>query len=133
MKKILYVLALVAATSLVSCNEDLLNLEPTDEVSAGTLLSDADGAQVAINGVYRMMKELGWSNGWEAENPGILTRILVSDLMGEDHYMAAQGQGWFFMDHMFNVDSDYTSTAGRQYSQWKLYYTLISQVNYIIA
>lgn len=133
MKKILYVLALVAATSLVSCNEDLLNLEPTDEVSAGTLLSDADGAQVAINGVYRMMKELGWSNGWEAENPGILTRILVSDIMGEDHYMAAQGQGWFFFDHMFNVDSDYTSTSGRQYSQWKLYYTLISQVNYIIA
>lgn len=133
MKKIFYVLALVATATLASCNQDLLDTTPTDEMSAETLLTDADGAQTAINGVYRMMKELGWSNGWEAENPGILTRILVSDLMGEDHYMAAQGQGWFFYDYMYNVDGDFDSTAGRQHAQWNLYYTLISQVNYIIA
>lgn len=133
MKKIFYILALVAATSLVSCDQELLNTEPSSELSKDAIFSDAGGAQMAISGIYRAMRVNSWSNGWASEHPGIFAQILVFDLMGEDHFMASQGNGWFFFDYMFNVDSDYTHSAGRQYGTWNLGYTMVSQANYVIA
>ena len=34
---------------------------------------------------------------------------------------------------MLNVHGDYSNKAGRSYSVWNYYYTLISNINYIIA
>ena len=132
MKKLIYIASIACATLFSSCNQDLLDTNPTDMVPGESIFGSADAAQVTVNGVYRQMFMNGWSTNWSSENPGLITMTLVRDLMGEDHLMANQGQGWFYFDYAFNVDSDFSTTSGRQYAQWNLYYTLISQVNYII-
>ncbi len=131
MKRLLYIWVLIVAATFLSC-EDRLDTNPSDKVSGTLIFGSADAAKVAVNGIYRAMYMYGWSDNWAHENPGILSLTLVKDLHGEDHVMASQGQGWFFYDYMFAVDSDYSTTSGRQYSQWSLFYTLISQANYII-
>jgi hypothetical protein len=133
MKKILYLLAIGFASAVFTgCDETLLDTAPTDKVSSEVIFSSAEGAQVAINGIYRAMHIPGWSSSWSAENPGQFAITLVKDLQGEDHLMAAQGNGWFYYDYAFNVDADYTGTSGRQYAQWNFNYTIISQTNYVI-
>lgn len=133
MKKFLYIAALTGLVSFSSCADDALETNPTDEVSVEQIFGSADAAQTALNGIYRAMYVNGWSNGWESEEPGVMGSLLYRDLMGEDHLMADQGNGWFYYDYAFWTDSDYTGDAGRQYAQWSLYYTMISQVNYVIA
>ncbi len=136
MKKILYTLALLATVNLVSCNQELLDTTPTDEVSSETLLTDAAGAQVAVSGIYAAMYQYSLEN-WASENPGIMARTLCSDIMGEDNYIYGMGNQWFWYDHMLDTDGDASSPSGmvggRHIQQWSLYYTLISQANYIIA
>lgn len=133
MKKIFFVAILTGLVSLTSCDQEKLETFPTDEVSVEQIFSSAEAAQTAVNGIYRAMFMNGWSDSWSHENPGIMSSLLFRDLMGEDHLMANQGNGWFFIDYMFGTDEDYTHTSGRQYAQWNLYYTIASQANYVIA
>ena len=133
MKKIFFAAILTGLVSLTSCDQEKLETLPTDEVSVEQIFSSAEAAQTAVNGIYRAMFMNGWSNGWESENPGIMGTLLFKDLQGEDHLMANKGKGWFYFDYAFNTDSDYSSSAGRQYAQWNLYYTIASQANYVIA
>ena len=133
MKKFLYIAALAGLVSFNACIDDALETNPTDKVSVEQIFGSAEAAQTALNGVYRAMFMNGWSSSWSHEEPGVMGSLLYRDLMGEDHVMANQGQGWFYYDYAFWTDGDYTGTSGRQYAQWSLYYTLISQVNYVIA
>jgi len=131
MKKIIYLFIIWGSVSLFpSCD---LDTAPTDAVSATVIFETVEGAQVAVNGIYRALHEPSWSTSWSHENPGMSAMTLVKDLHGEDHLMADQGQGWFFYDYMFWIDDDYTGTSGRQYSQWNFNYTIVSQANYVIA
>ena len=133
MKKIFYILALAATASMVACDQELLNTTPTDEVSAETLLSDAAGAQTAVNGIYAYMYQTAGQEGWASENLGIASKTLAFDVMGEDNYILGAGNQWYWYDHNLDVDGDYTRSYGRQGNQWSYYYQMISQVNYIIA
>ncbi len=132
MKKIVYILSAVALLFTTSC-ADMLNTEPTNKVSGSTILKDAESAEAAINGIYRAIYVSGWSENWPAENFGQTSVNLLSDLMGEDHLMAAQGQGWFWYDYLYGVHGDYASKSGRSYSLWNFYYTIVTNANYIIA
>lgn len=133
MKKIFYLSIVAGLVSLTSCNEEKLETFPTNEVTVEQIFSSAEAAQTAVNGIYRAMFMNGWSDSWSSENPGVMGTILFKDLQGEDHLMADQGNGWFYFDYAFNTDTDYTHTSGRQYAQWNLYYTIVSQANYVIA
>lgn len=132
MKKFIYILPLVGLLGLASCSDEL-NTEPTDKVSGSTIFSDVTSAQAAINGLYRLMYVAGWSSDWGTENCGQTGVALFADLMGEDHLMYAQGQGWFYEDYRLNVHGDYSHKSGRSYAVWNYYYTMVSNVNYIIA
>lgn len=132
MKKLIYILSIVGLLGFNSCSDEL-NTEPTDKVSGSTIFSDVTSAEAAINGVYRMLYVAGWSTNWGSENCGQTAIQLLADLMAEDHLMYSQGQGWFYEDYRLNVHGDYSNKSGRSYSIWNFYYTLISNVNYIIA
>ncbi len=132
MKKVIYILSAVGLLTLGACN-DQLETNPTDKVSGTIIFSDANGAETAMNGIYRATYVAGWGTGWADENPGFVGVYLAGDLMGEDHLMLGQGQGWFYEDYHFNVRQDYTHKQGRPYQFWNLHYTLISNANYIIA
>ena len=124
MKKLLYIVSLACATVFSSCNQDLLDTNPTDKVPGESIFGSAEAAQVAVNGVYRQMFMNGYSDNWASENPGVMGTTLFKDLQGEDHLMANQGNGWFYYDYAFNTDSDFTTTNGRQYAQWNMYYKI---------
>ena len=132
MKKVLYIFSLIGLLAFSSCADEL-NTEPTDKVSGSTIFADASSAETAINGVYRMLYVAGWSSNWGSENCGQTAIQLLGDLMAEDHLMKEQGQGWFYEDYRLNVHGDYSNKAGRPYSIWNFYYTIVSNVNYIIA
>jgi len=133
MKKILSVLvAAGCAVLFASCSEDMLNTSPAGSLSGSEIFADSDKAQSAVDGIYRLMYANGWSSGWPHEHPGLAGFTMVRSLMGEDHYQYKQGQGWFYFDYAFNTASDWTSTNGRQYGTWNMFYTFISQANYII-
>ena len=132
MKKLLYILSFASLLGFGYCSDEL-NTEPTDSVSGSTIFENVTNAQSAINGVYRMLYVAGWSTNWAHENSGQTGIQLLADLMADDHLMYAQGQGWYYEDYRLNVHGDYSNTAGRPYAVWNFYYTIISNVNYIIA
>jgi hypothetical protein len=111
-----------------------LDTNPTDSTSGDILFSDVDKANVALNGVYRAMYVATlWSENWADEEFAAKAFTLACDLMGEDMVQNEGGSGWFWFDYRYNVKSDYTNKSGRPYSTWFFNYTIISNVNAIIA
>ncbi len=133
MKKILYASIISLALGMTSCKKDFLETAPTDRIDAGTMLENAEGAQVALNGIYRMLYLSGWSTGNTDQNFGIMSTKLYTSVMGEDLLQDAQGNGWFYFDYKFDVRSRFTATTWRPYATWNFYYTLASNANYILA
>lgn len=134
MKKILYVLSALAALVFSSCNPEILDTSPTDSVSGETMLNDTQGGYKALNGTIRHFWQWGVTttdNHHQCFGPQSYN--LMADLMGEDMVMAAQGSGWFWFDYLYDVKDAFSSTAWRSYDAWNYYYTLIANVNYIIA
>ena len=132
MKNIVYIFMLIGALLLGSCS-DMLETYPTEMVSGEQILSNADGAQTVMNGIYRAMYTADWGSGWLDENSGIMAYTLVGSLMGEDHLMDASGNGWFFFDYIYGVSGDYQHQAGRPYQTWNFFYKIITNANVVIA
>lgn len=125
---------LLAGTVLSSCSSDQLETQPTTSMSGASLMDNGNAALVPLNGIYRMLYTAGWSTGGNTHQcHGITAWTLCAEVMGEDHIMADQGNGWYWNDAIYNVKSRYTSTAWRSYDLWNAYYTLISNANYILA
>ena len=135
MKKILLLAAVITAFALTtSCNKDALETTPTTAVSGDFMLENTEGGLMALNGTYRFFWQWGsTTTGNYHQSFGPQSYALMGDLMGEDMVQAASGNGWFWYDYTYNVKSRYTSGAWRSYDCWNYYYTLISNVNYIIA
>src|SRR5690606_19936450 len=133
MKKLLYASIISLALGMTSCKKDFLETVPTDRVDATTMLTTVDGAQVAMNGIYRMLYTSGWSTGNYDQNFGIMSTKLFTNVMGEDLLQDAQGNGWFYFDYRYDVRSRYTASTWRSYATWNFYYTLISNANYILS
>lgn len=134
MKKLFIIIAaLTLGVGLSACSEDLLNTNPTDQVSGDTQMNTTDGAYMALNGTYRWMWQWGvTTSGNYHQCFGIQSYMLVAELMGEDFVQAASGNGWFWYDYTYDVKDAYTSSSWRPYDAWNYYYTTIAQVNYIL-
>ena len=135
MKKIFKyaMVGLLGCVTLSSCLESALETSPTDSMSGTDLLANANAALVPLNGIYRSMYA-SWSPSANTHQSfGISSYTLMADLMGEDMIQAAQGNGFFWFDCLYNVKSRYTSKAWRSYDVWNCYYTWISNANYILA
>lgn len=121
-------------TLATACSEDQLETSPTTAVSGSTMTQSSDAAMIALNGIYRSMYTSGWSTtGNTHQCFGISAYTLCADVMGDDHIMAAQGNGWFWFDARYNVKARYTSSAWRSYDLWFAFYQWISNANYLIA
>ncbi len=134
MKKIFFLAAIAALAFTTSCNEEALNTTPTTAVSGDFMLENTQGGLMALNGTYRFFWQWGsttTSNYHQSFGPQ--SYALMGDLLGEDMVQAASGNGWFWYDYTYNVKSRYTSGGWRSYDCWNYYYTLIANVNYIIA
>lgn len=122
-----------ACLSFISCNSELLDTNPTDAVSGDTMFDNTDGGFMALNGAIRFFWQWGMTTtGNYHQCVGPQGYNLMADLMGEDMVQAAAGSGWFWYDYTYDVKDAWNSTTWRSYDAWNYYYTLISNVNYII-
>lgn len=133
MKKILSILV-VMAVAFSACNPETLNTNPTDKVSGDSMMDNTDGGMMALNGTIRALWQWGWTvTGNQHQAVGPMGYALVGDLMGDDFVMAGMGNGWFWYDYVMDLKDMYTASTWRSYDLWNYYYTLISNVNYILA
>lgn len=128
-----YILSAILAICTLSSCIDNLNTDPTDEISGNIIFKDVEGGMVAMNGVYRLMYMSGWAGDNSTHAFGYMSTMLVSGFMGDDMIVSSSVKGWFSMDYNLQERNFYSSTLYRPYSEWNFYYTLISNLNYIIA
>ena len=128
----LIILVLFVLGSFISCSDDL-DTNPTNQQGGNIMLEKPEGGQAVMNGIYRAMYSSGWGSEWLSENSGIMAYVMTADIMGEDHVVREQGQGWFYYDYWLQVASDYTSSAGRSYQTWNFFYTIVNNANEIIG
>lgn len=132
MKRIfVYICAIAALLSAVSCG-DMLNTEPSNKATGSQALNDANSAEVAINGTYRLMYIPGWGDN-PTENFGQTAVNLMAEAMGEDFVIKENGDLWFVYDYCLRLHEEYRGTLGHSYASWNFYYTVIGNVNEIIA
>ena len=111
-----------------------MDTSPSTDVVKDRILSDAEGLEVAMNGVYATMyNRLDFVTANAHQCFGNMAVTLAADLMGEDMVQTAQGAGWFWRDYNYDQRSRYTSKIWRCYFTWEYFYEIISNVNYIIA
>ena len=107
------------------------NTEPTSQVSGTIIFNDAQSAQTAINGIYRMMFGSTFVSGNYDQAYGQSGAIITQDVMGED--MVLNTANWFTFDYQLIYSKMYNNRSSRPYFYWNYFYTLISNVNYITA
>ncbi len=127
------IITILAAMVCGACSS-LMETSPTTDVDKETLLADAEGLQVAMNGVYATMyNRLDFVTANAHQCFGNMAVTLAADLMGDDMIQTAQGAGWFWKDYNYDQRSRYTSKIWRCYFTWEYFYEIISNVNYIIS
>ncbi len=127
------IITILAAAICGSCSS-LMETSPTTDVDKETILADAEGLRVAMNGVYATMyNRLDFVTANAHQCFGNMAVTLAADLMGDDMIQTAQGAGWFWKDYNYDQRSRYTSKIWRCYFTWEYFYEIISNVNYIIS
>ncbi|MDR3132398.1 MAG: RagB/SusD family nutrient uptake outer membrane protein [Prevotellaceae bacterium] len=131
------VLTVFAATLWTACSEDYLETNPTDKVSGPVIFADENAAQTTIDGIYYLLYRARYVTGNTAHAYGYQSTLLAQDLMGEDMLLATNGSGWYLWDYDLSytamISNNTIGTASRSYGVWNMLYTIISNVNYIIA
>lgn len=119
MKTKLYILALVAAFTLVSC--DLNQLPGGSEITKDQYEQMDDVVVGTAMGVYSLLYEYGGNHDVFGQR-GI---DLATDLCCGDVAMSSKRYGWF-------VDDEYGRTYGRNGYMWSFYYNIIRNCNLAI-
>jgi len=118
---------------MCSCTS-LMETSPTTEVVKDEILANAEGLEVAMNGIYSTMyNRLDFVTANAHQCFGNMAVTLTADLMGDDMVQTAQGAGWFWKDYNYEQRSRFTSKIWRCYFTWKYFYEIISNANYIIS
>ncbi len=133
MKLKYYILVIIISIFVFSSCGDNLETNPTDQISGNVIFKDVEGAMVAMNGVYRLMYSSGWAGDNSTHAFGYMSTMLTSGFMGDDMVVSSSVKGWFSMDYNLQERNFYSSILYRPYSEWNFYYTLIANLNYILA
>jgi starch-binding outer membrane protein, SusD/RagB family len=109
------------------CKKDYLETNPSNAVVNTVIFSTADGAVVALNGIYRWQYSFFTNHG----NFGQKSTDLVGDLMGNDMVVHSAGYGWFNTDYRYTAQLLATDNS-RSERMWWFYYRLINNANGIL-
>ncbi|MFW6289518.1 MAG: RagB/SusD family nutrient uptake outer membrane protein [Mariniphaga sp.] len=121
-KNVLYLVALTFL--IVSCSDDYLETNPTNQVSDQVVFNTVDGAQTVLDGVLRDMR---FQHSGMHDQFGVKSVDLASDLMGED--MVVEKFHWFGADYRFE---NHGAKGFRSVYTWTLFYRMIYNLNEII-
>jgi hypothetical protein len=110
-----------------SCDEEFLQVVPTDAVSREIALGSVDNMMLAMNGIHRAMYA---QNGYISAYAGQQFMIPTAEYGASDALHSAPGNGW----HRARIQWTMHTSATRsdvEYS-WFMYYNIIGSVNNII-
>lgn len=131
MKKIKNILSLIAIPLFLftACSEDYLDTLPTSSTSTETIFQTTDGAQMAINGMAKLMVSQYGGFGQVFCGEGTI-KFLSGEYLGENFSRPALASGWYTVMNGIFIDSN-TSAYARY--PWFYYYMLIGNANTFLA
>jgi hypothetical protein len=136
MKHLNIILIFVATLSLVSCNEDYLDANPTSEVSSDKLEEIVAKNPAALNnllsGVYTTMYTAG-SGGTDLDHDdfGQKGYDIFTDMLSADMALAGTNYGWYTRIVRLQATVNFADIAN--YKPWRYYYRIILSTNQIIG
>lgn len=123
----------IGVGGLASCSK-MLNTEPTSNVSTEKLYSTVEGANAAINGLYRKLMMPSSTEGVNREQSfGLASNHLAMEIMADDMVQREPGKGFYSYHYVLDNRSYPTNVGWTSYEIWNQWYTVINQTNEIIA
>ena len=126
-----YLLIGLSVLAMVSCDKEYLDTAPTDAVSKDVIFETTEGAEVAMNGIYRWMFSWDQLGNGRHDDWGYRTLGLKADLMGHDMKVYSRGYGWFISDYNYQGRGEVTDNSTTSIS-YNLNYDIIYNSNVII-
>lgn len=111
---------------LSSCQKDFLETAPTDALSSDVMFNSIEGANLALNGMYRYF----YAYHANHDRFGHMANILEMDLMGEDMVLHSAGYGWFRNQYAWVTHRNPDFAV--PWERWRHYYALINNANIIV-
>lgn len=127
LNKILSIVLLSVVLS--SCQKDFLETAPTNSLSSDVVFTSMEGANLALNGMYRFFFATTAANtGHDAF--GHMALNLEMDLMGEDMVLHSAGYGWFRNQYAWVTHRN--PDVNTNWERWRRYYAIINNANIIV-
>lgn len=123
---------IVLAVMVMSC-QDKLDIDSSDEVPTAKLYETVDGAYAAMNGIYRALATPCWTTSNLEQASGLISSQLAGDLMGEDMVQRELGNGWYYYHYTYQIREYQIYDSWTPYEIWNMWYTVIAQMNEVIA
>ncbi|MDO5442906.1 MAG: RagB/SusD family nutrient uptake outer membrane protein [Bacteroidia bacterium] len=116
-----------AALMLVSCNKEYLDTAPESSTSPATIFESTENAELAINGICKMMSTQYLST--QGMNGEGTIKTWYANCMGND-FQRNYLTGWLTMWNWEDMEDDSTKY---NYYLWYYYYKLIGNANQVIC
>jgi len=127
MKNIIKIFAVVAFSAIIctSCAKEYLDTAPQRYVEESVILSCADSAQIAVNGLSRLMS-IGYVGSGECGEPAIL--LYYGNYPGNDFQKCNRTTMSYLINQTYHLQQD----SSYDVYPWFYYYKLIFNANKII-
>jgi len=113
-----------------SCEEEFLETAPTDQLEAGTMFESLEGAEAALNGMYRYMYVFDPVYG-NHDAFGHMAVNVDMGMLGQDMVGHVLAHGWFGQMYAWRVHRN--ADGGMTQLRWYVYYKVILNANMIIT
>jgi len=131
MKILNKILSIVLLSVLLSsCQKDFLETAPTNALSSDVVFTSMEGANLALNGMYRYFFATHGAVYTGHDGFGHMALNLEMDLMGEDMVLHSAGYGWFRNQYAWVAHRN--PDDARVWERWRRYYAIINNANIII-
>jgi starch-binding outer membrane protein, SusD/RagB family len=125
--RIIYILTATVVLGTVSCKKSYLDTAPTDQVTEQTILNTTANAQIALNGIHRII----WRQYFQQSQAGQGSMMINIDNLGEDLLNNVAASGAFY-NAMYRWDAHRNADNIDLYFGYYFYYRLISNANLLI-
>ncbi|AUS04659.1 RagB/SusD family nutrient uptake outer membrane protein [Pseudotamlana carrageenivorans] len=135
MKKFIYILLGLTLTTAVSCSEDFLEKDPSENMSDEEIEEIAPGypelSEALLRGIYENMYKTG-SGGTDLDHDdfGQKGYDIYSDLLSGDMVLGGLTYGWYSNVSQMLSPVDFTNNDN--YKPWRYYYRIVNGANSVI-
>jgi hypothetical protein len=128
MKKYIIIFISILGLITTSCGSDFLETHSTQGVDEGNIFTSTDNANVALEGVLKLMYVRGSAQNYS----GYETMLIMSEMMGDDVVFSAVGSTSYYKTS-YQWSLHRTITSAMMNYCYLYHYKIIANVNLIIA